>query len=49
MTKPSETGYPEEQPDEVHDKTTEPDQPPKDKDSKNPPPDDGKATGNRKT
>jgi hypothetical protein len=45
-TKPSDAGYPEEQPDEVHDETTEPDEPRKDKRDKEPPPDDGKATGN---
>jgi hypothetical protein len=47
-TKPSDAGYPEEQPDEVHDDTTEPDEAPKDK-RKNPPPDDGKSTGNPRT
>ena len=45
-TKPSDAGYPEEQPDEVHDETTEPDKPDKDKRKKDAPPDDGKATGN---
>jgi len=48
MSKPSETGYPEEQPDEVHDETTKSKKPSEDKDSKNPPPDDGKATGSRR-
>jgi hypothetical protein len=45
-TKPSDAGYPEEQPDEVHDETTDPGKPDKDQRKKEPPPDDGKATGN---
>jgi hypothetical protein len=48
-TKPSDAGYPEDQPDEVHDDTTEPEQAGKDKPKKNPPPDDGKSTGNPRT
>jgi hypothetical protein len=42
----SDVGYPEEQPDRVHDKTTKPEKDSKDKDAEHPPPDDGKATGN---
>jgi hypothetical protein len=45
-TKPSNVGYPEEQPEEVHDETTKPDKPDKDKREKHAPPDDGKSTGN---
>jgi hypothetical protein len=45
-TKPSDAGYPEEQPEEVHDETTEPDESGKEKRKKNAPPDDGKSTGN---
>jgi hypothetical protein len=45
-TKPSDAGYPEEQPDEVHDATTEPDEPRKDKGERENKPDPGKATGN---
>ena len=44
--KPSDAGYPEEQPEEVHDETTEPDEPRKEKRKKDAPPDDGTATGN---
>ena len=47
-TKPSEAGYPEEQPDQVHDETTEPDEPRKDKGEKESKPDHGKPTGNPK-
>jgi hypothetical protein len=48
--KESDVGYPEEQPDEVHDKTTEPDTRRRDvKDKQGNPPDDGKATGNPNT
>jgi hypothetical protein len=45
-TEPSDVGYPEDQPERLHDDTTKPDTPPKDRDKKEPPPDDGKATGN---
>jgi hypothetical protein len=45
-TKPSDAGYPEEQPDEVHDKTTEPDKPRKDQGQPDKKADPGKATGN---
>jgi len=45
-TKPSEAGYPEEQPDQVHDETTEPDEPRKDKVERERKSDPGKSTGN---
>jgi hypothetical protein len=45
-TEHSDVGYPEEQPEPVHDETTKPEKDRKDKDTKQPPPDDGKATGN---
>jgi hypothetical protein len=45
-TKPSDAGYPEEQPDEVHDDTTEPDKSRNDKRDKDREPDPGKSTGN---
>jgi hypothetical protein len=45
-TKPSDAGYPEEQPDEVHDETTEPDKPRKDSGQRDEKSDPGKATGN---
>jgi hypothetical protein len=45
-TKPSDTGYPEEQPEEVHDETTEPDEPREDERKKDTAPDHGKSTGN---